>query len=51
MKKFNELELSKDLIKFKSVTPLDNGAINYLHKKFESIGFNSKRCKGSGHFM
>ena len=42
MKKFNELELSKDLIKFKSVTPLDNGAINYLHKKFESIGFNSK---------
>ena len=33
MKKFNELQLSKDLISFPSVTPIDAGAINYISKK------------------
>ena len=29
MPSFNELSLSKDLIKFPSVTPVDAGAINF----------------------
>ena len=33
MKNFNELQLSKDLISFPSVTPVDAGAINYISKK------------------
>jgi succinyl-diaminopimelate desuccinylase len=42
MKNFDELQLSKDLIKFPSVTPLDAGAINYLSKKLKLLGFNCK---------
>ena len=42
MKNFNELQLSKDLIKFPSVTPIDAGAINYLAKKLRQLGFNCK---------
>jgi len=33
MKNFDELQISKDLISFPSVTPVDAGAINYLSKK------------------
>ena len=42
MKSFNELELSKDLIRFPSVAPIDAGAINYLSKKLKQLGFNCK---------
>ena len=40
MKNFDELQLSKDLIRFPSVTPIDAGAINYLSKKLKQLGFN-----------
>jgi succinyl-diaminopimelate desuccinylase len=42
MKNFNELQLSKDLISFPSVTPVDAGAINYISKKLKQLGFNCK---------
>ena len=42
MKKFNELQLSKDLISFPSVTPVDAGAINYISKKLKRLGFSCK---------
>ena len=38
----NELQLSKDLIRFPSVTPKDAGAINFLSKKLRKLGFNCK---------
>ena len=39
MQKINELTLSKDLISFPSVTPVDAGAINFLAKKLKTLGF------------
>ena len=42
MKNFNELQLSKDLISFPSVTPVDAGAINYISKKLKQLGFNCR---------
>ena len=42
MPSYNELSLSKDLIKFPSVTPVDAGAINFLSKKLKSLGFKCK---------
>jgi len=42
MKNFDELQLSKDLIRFPSVTPIDAGAINYVSKKLKKLGFNCK---------
>tara|TARA_B110000261_G_scaffold160694_1_gene200766 strand:+ start:89 stop:1249 length:1161 start_codon:yes stop_codon:yes gene_type:complete len=42
IKKFDELQLSKDLISFPSVTPVDAGAINYISKKLQQLGFNCK---------
>jgi succinyl-diaminopimelate desuccinylase len=42
MKKFDELQLSKDLISFPSITPVDAGAINYISKKLKQLGFNCK---------
>ena len=42
MQLFNELTLSKDLIKFPSVTPVDAGAIKFLSKKLKSLGFDCK---------
>ena len=38
----NELQLSKDLIKFPSITPKDAGAISFLSKKLKKLGFNCK---------
>ena len=40
MQIINELTLSKDLIKFPSITPVDAGAIKFLSKKLKSLGFN-----------
>ena len=42
MKNFNELQLSKDLISFPSVTPVDAGAIKYISKKLKQLGFKCK---------
>ena len=42
MKNFDELQLSKELISFPSVTPVDGGAINYLSKKLKKLGFKCK---------
>ena len=38
----NELQLSKDLIRFPSVTPQDAGAIRFLSKKLKKLGFNCR---------
>ena len=38
----NELKLSKDLIRFPSVTPKDAGAIKFLSNKLKKLGFNCK---------
>ena len=38
----NELQLSKDLIRFPSVTPRDAGAIKFLSTKLKKLGFNCK---------
>ena len=37
-----ELQLSKELIRFPSVTPKDAGAIKFLSKKLKKLGFNCK---------
>ena len=42
MKNFDEVQLSKDLIRFPSVTPIDAGAIDYLSKKLKQLVFNCK---------
>ena len=36
----NELQLSKDLIRFPSVTPKDAGAIKFLSQKLKKLGFS-----------
>ncbi len=38
----NELKLSKDLIRFPSVTPKDAGVIKFLSKKLKQLGFDCK---------
>ena len=42
MQLINELTLSKDLIKFPSITPVDAGAIKFLSKRLKSLGFDCK---------
>ena len=42
MQKISELELAKKLIRFPSITPKDAGAINFLSKQLESLGFKCK---------
>ena len=42
MRTINELTLSKDLISFPSITPIDAGAINFLAKKLKTLGFKCK---------
>ena len=37
MIKINELQLSKDLIRFPSITPKDAGAIKFLSKKLKKL--------------
>ena len=46
----NELQLSKDLIRFPSITPKDAGVIKFLSKKLKNLGFNCKILdfKGNG---
>ena len=42
MKIFNEVKLSKELIKFPSVTPVDAGVMRFLEKKLKKLGFKTK---------
>ncbi len=42
MQTIDELSLSKNLISFPSITPVDAGAINFLSKKLKSLGFKCK---------
>tara|TARA_B100000941_G_scaffold255284_1_gene203909 strand:+ start:986 stop:2143 length:1158 start_codon:yes stop_codon:yes gene_type:complete len=42
MQVIDELSLSKELIRFPSVTPVDAGAITFLSKKLKLIGFKCK---------
>ena len=42
MQNFDAIKLSKELIRFPSVTPVDAGAIKFLSKKLKSIGFKCK---------
>jgi len=38
----DEIKLSKELIRFPSITPIDAGAISFLSKKLKSLGFVCK---------
>ncbi len=42
MKKFDELLLAKELIRFPTITPIDSGIMKYLEKKLRSLGFKTK---------
>jgi len=42
MQRIDEIKLSKELIRFPSITPEDAGAINFLSKKLKSLGFKCK---------
>ena len=42
MPNIDELKLARDLIRFQSITPKDAGAINFLSKQLQSLGFNCK---------
>ena len=46
----NELKLSKDLIRYKSITPADNGIMKYISKKLRSLGSKCKLLKFSEFF-
>ena len=39
MPNIDEIKLSKELIRFPSITPVDAGAIKFLSKKLKSLGF------------
>ena len=39
MSSLNELKLAKELIRFQSITPIDAGAINFIKKKLNALGF------------
>ena len=38
----NELKLAKELIKFPTVTPSDEGIMKFLEKKLKKLGFKTK---------
>ena len=42
MKTYNELQLAKELIRYPSVTPIDNGVMKFLSKKLSLLGFKCK---------
>ncbi len=42
MKPLNELQLAKELIKFRSITPEDAGVMKFLEKKLKKLGFETK---------
>ena len=42
MEKIDEIKLSKELIRFPSITPMDAGVMKFLSKKLTSLGFKCK---------
>ena len=42
MRKINELQLAKELIRYPSITPTDAGVMRHLEKKLKSLGFKTK---------
>jgi len=42
MQKINELQLSKELIRFPTITPIDAGIMKFLEKKLKTLGFKTK---------
>jgi len=42
MKILNEEKLAKELIKFRSITPIDAGVMKFLEKKLKKFGFKTK---------
>jgi len=42
MKRINELQLAKELIRFPSITPIDAGVMKFLEKKLKKLGFKTK---------
>ena len=42
MRKINELQLAKELIRFPSVTPVDAGVMKFLNKKLKKLGLKTK---------
>jgi len=42
MKKYNELQLAKELMRFPSITPIDAGTMYFLARKLRSLGFKCK---------
>ena len=42
MRKINEIQLAKELIRFPSITPVDAGVMNFLEKKLKKLGFKTK---------
>ena len=42
MPKIDELTLAKELIRFPSITPNDNGIMKFLEKKLKNLGFKTK---------
>jgi len=42
MQKINELKLAKELIRFKTITPVDAGVMKFLEKKLKKLGFKTK---------
>jgi len=45
MKTLNELQLAKELIRFRSITPVDAGIIKFLEKKLKRLGFKTKKLE------
>ena len=43
----NEIELTKSLINFQSVTPKNDGILDFLENQLSAVGFNCKRYKFS----
>ena len=43
----NELKISKDLIRYQTITPKDDGIMRYISKKLRSLGFKCKLLKFS----
>ncbi len=41
----NEIELTKSLINYKSITPENDGVLEFLENELTAIGFNCKRYK------
>ena len=42
MKILNEVKLARELIKFRSITPVDAGVMKFLEKKLKKLGFKTK---------